>query len=160
MLPNMFGVLANSPAVVNAYAAMQGALADSGLTQAEQQVSILAIAAENGCTYCVPAHTMAAAKAGLDDAHIEALRDGRDLDDPKLNALKEFALTVVRKRGRVDDTEIDAFLKAGFRDTDILDVILTAAMKTITNYTNHIAHVPLDEAFEPKRWEDPAEAAE
>ena len=160
MVPNILGVMAASPAVLKTYAAIQGNWGEALLTPVEQQVAIIAIAAENGCTYCVPAHSMAAKKAGMDADTLAALREGRDLPDPRHEALRTFALAVVRRRGKVADAEVQAFLDAGFTQAHILEVLLAAAQKTITNYLNHMADVPLDGVFEPERWEVPAAAAE
>jgi len=160
MVPNILGVMAASPAVLNTYAAIQGGWAGALLSPVEQQIAIVAIVAENGCTYCVPAHSMAAKKAGMDEDTLAALREGRALPDAKQEALRTFALAVVRERGKVSEAEMQAFLDAGYTEAHIMEVLLAAAQKTITNYLNHMADVPLDGVFEPLRWEAPAEAAE
>lgn len=35
-------------------------------------------------------------------------------------------------------------------DADVLTIL---ALKTLSNYTDHIAETPLDPVFEPQRWE-------
>ena len=155
MIPNLYGVLAESPAALKAYAALGEALADSGLSEAEQQVAILATSVENGCTYCVAAHSTVAAPL-LKGETIEALRDGERLPDDKLEALRSFTVRVVRERGWVDESAVEAFLAAGYEPANVLDVVTVVAMKTISNYTNHIADTPLDDAFADARWAKPA----
>ena len=98
------------------------------------------------------AHTAVAQMSRVAQPVIDALRDGRKLPDAKLEALRQFTLSVVRKRGRVDTTDIERFLAAGYRKTNILDVVLGVGMKTLSNYTNHIADTPLDAAFAPHEW--------
>jgi alkylhydroperoxidase family enzyme len=55
-------------------------------------------------------------------------------------------------RGWVEETDIERFIAAGFTRAQVLEVILGVAMKTISNYSNHIAETPLDEAFAGAAW--------
>ena len=52
----------------------------------------------------------------------------------------------------VSEAEVEAFIDAGFTKAQVLEVVLAASLRTLTNYTNHIANVPLDAAFAPFRW--------
>lgn len=105
----------------------------------------------DGCDYCKPAHPMSAEKATLRVGEIEALREGRELTDESLEALRRFTVQVVETRGRPQPEEVDAFLAAGCTQAQILEVIVGVALKTLSNYTNHIADTPLDEAFAKSR---------
>lgn len=153
MIPNLYGVLAEEPAAVKAYAALNDSLTESGLSPAEQQVAILAASVENGCTYCVAAHSAIVKMQELfDDATLEALRAGESLPDDRLETLRAFTVDVVGQRGWVDQGALDAFLDAGYEQRHVLAVVTVVAMKTLSNYTNHIAVTPLDEAFAGQRW--------
>lgn len=152
-IPNMMGVLAESPAALDAYQAVQGAFATSSFATAEQHFLALVISVVNGCTYCVPVYSALSAKAGIDREVIDAVRDGGPINDERLAVLRDFAVAIVEKRGRVGEGELDAFLAAGFTKAQVLDVIIAAAFKLISNYTNHIADIPLDEAFRSHLWE-------
>jgi hypothetical protein len=44
-------------------------------------------------------------------------------------------------------------LRAGSTKEQVLEVLVGVAMKTLSNYTNHIAHTPLDKQLEPFAWE-------
>ena len=61
----------------------------------------------------------------------------------------------MRNRGLVERQDIDAFLKAGFTKANVLDVINGVTLKTLSNYVNHIAETPLDEAFQAMSWSKP-----
>jgi len=159
-IPNLHGVIAESPETLKAYQELSALFSSSSLTKVEQNVVWLAINVENRCHYCVPGHTMIARMQGVDDETIEALRNATPLKDPKLEALRAFTLKVVRQRGFVDDADVDAFLAAGFTKRNILDVILGLAHKTISNYVNHFADTPVDKAFENEVWTPSIEAAE
>jgi hypothetical protein len=41
---------------------------------------------------------------------------------------------------------------AGYTRRQVLDVVLGVGMKTLSNYTNHIAHTPLDPAWQNQEW--------
>ena len=113
-IPNMMAVLAESPVALEGYQAVQGALATSSLSTTEQHFLALAISVDNGCTYCVPAYSMMAAKSGTPQQAVDAVRDGQPIDDGRLSALRDFTRAVVEKRGRVAEEEVKAFLAAGF----------------------------------------------
>lgn len=150
--PNLIGILAGAPAAAHGYLDLGQRFHQSSLSDVEQQVVLLAASFENECEYCMAAHTGGAKQAGLDDASVEALRSGSPLDDEKLEALRGLVRSTVRDRGRPDAAVVEAFLSAGYERGQILDVILGVAMKTLSNYTNHIADTPLDQALEPLAW--------
>jgi alkylhydroperoxidase family enzyme len=101
------------------------------------------------------AHTAIAKYAGLQGAIIAALRSGLPITDSKYEALRSFTLHMLDKRGWADPANVDALMQAGYTQTTVLDIILAIGMKTLSNYTNHIAATPLDSAFEQFAWEHP-----
>ncbi len=157
-LPNLYGIMAESPAAITGYSSIGAALQLSTLTPAEQQLLMLVISRENGCDYCVAAHSAGARRAKLDAEVIQAVRDGDPIPDARLQALGAFCQLVVEKRGWVSGEDIDAFLAAGFAKANVMDVVLVVGMKTISNYINHVAETELDAALEPLKWEKPKAA--
>lgn len=147
-IPNLLGVLAESPLAVAAYPQLNQLIQDkSSLTPQEQQVALLAVSIENGCDYCIGAHCTIAAMVKTPEAVVQALRAGTELADAKAAALAKFARALVKNRGWVDEAAVQEFLAAGFTRGQVLDVLVIIAIKTLSNYTNHLAHTPLDEAF-------------
>jgi len=153
MVPNLYGVLSEAPAALEAYNAVNKAFSSASLSSAEQQVVLLTVAVENGCTYCVAAHSTLAHKQDVAGHVVEAIRNETAVDDAKLEALRQFTIDVVKKRGWVDSEHVQAFLNAGFEKKQILEVIVGVAQKTLSNYVNHIADTPVDDAFESHKWE-------
>lgn len=151
-VPNLIAGMANSPALANGYLSLSGLFANSQLTPQEQQVALLTVSRYNGCDYCVAAHSMVAEMAEVPSDAIEALRKDQPLADPKLEALRVFTARLVDKRGWLDESEVQAFLDAGFNLSHVGDVILAVGMKTLSNYFNHIAGTPLDAAMANYAW--------
>lgn len=161
MVPNMYGRMANLSGLLTTYAhGYEAFRAQGGFTPAEQEVVLLVISRENGCEYCVGAHSMIADKMSkVPPQALEAVRTGKAIVDPKLAALAAFTQAMVEKRGNPSPADAAAFLKAGFTEQHILAVILAIAVKTISNYANHVFHTPLDAAFSAFAWTAGARAA-
>ncbi len=158
-VPNVIRAMAESPQAAEAYLTLSQLFDKSGLDPVERQVVLLSISFANGCGYCMAAHSGSARQAGMPDDVLAALREGRPLPDGKLEALRRFSERMVEKRGWLDDADIDAFLAAGYEKRHVFDVILAIAMKTLSNYTNHVVHTPLDPVLEPLAWQPPESAA-
>ncbi|TDJ08127.1 MAG: carboxymuconolactone decarboxylase family protein [Deltaproteobacteria bacterium] len=152
-VPNLLGGMAESNAALTSYMELTKKLSESTLTAAEQQVLFLAISYENKCAYCMAAHTAGGKRAELADEVIESLRAGSSLNDSKLSALANFAQKMFNKRGWVDQEEIDDFLGAGYTKSNVFDVIVALAAKTLSNYTNHIIDTPVDDSISKFKWD-------
>jgi AhpD family alkylhydroperoxidase len=141
-IPTLHGTLAESPEALEAYDTLFALVGKTSLTPQEQQVAYLAINVMHECEYCTMGHTYLARMVKLDEAFIQALRNGTPIADAKLQALRAFTETVVRERGFAGDKAIDAFIAAGFTKQNVLEVVTVIATKTISNYVNHLTHTP------------------
>lgn len=155
-LPNLFGVLAESPTAVQAYAAINTALEQSALSPVEQQVVMLTVSAANDCAYCVGAHSTVAQMVRMPEDVLSGLRAQRPLSDHKLNALRTLVLSILHHRGWVPEDDMTSFTTAGYGQRQLLDVLTIVALKTLSNYANHLAHTPLDTQFAAQSWKAPA----
>jgi len=151
-VPNLFGVLAESPTAIQAYAAVTKALEQSALSPVEQQVVSLTVSAINGCTYCMGAHSTVAQMVQMPEDILAALRDQTPLSDKKLNALRAFVVSLMHHHGWVPEKDLEDFVTAGYSRHHILDVITLLALKTLSNYVNHLAQTPLDPEFASQAW--------
>jgi uncharacterized peroxidase-related enzyme len=151
-VPNLYGMLSNNPVTLDAYLHLSKALEKSGLNALEQQVVLLTVSIENGCEYCVAAHSAIAAMMKLPESVVQTLRNRKPIDDDKLESLRSFTAAVVQQRGHLKDKQTSEFLAAGYTGSTILAVITAVALKTISNYANHIARTPLDDAFQSHSW--------
>lgn len=153
-IPNMYALMVNSPGLLNTYLDGYAAFRkDSGFTGPEQETVFLVISRENGCEYCMGAHSMIAEKmSGLAADSLAAIRSGAPIPDAKLAALAAFTSTMVNKRGLPSKEAVAAFHAAGYTDRHILEIVLALSVKTLSNYANHLFHTQLDPMFEGHRW--------
>lgn len=156
-IPNLLGEFAEVPAALKAYTTLGELLGQTSLNPIEQQVVLAAVSIANGCEYCVAAHSAGLKMSGLAQDQLDALRSGRALSDAKLEALRTFTTAIIERRGWIKQAELQKFLDAGYRREQVLEVLVGVAMKTLSNYANHIAGTPLDTQLQPFAWE-PASA--
>ena len=152
MVPNLHAVMAEAPGLLEGYQRLHQLFLDSSFNDEETTVVWQTINVEHECHYCVPAHTGIAKSMKVDDAITDALRDETPLPTAKLEALRDFTLSVVRDRGNVNDDAVQAFLDAGFTKRQVLEVVLATAQKVMSNYTNHLANTPIDKPFQKFEW--------
>lgn len=155
-VPNLLGTMAEAPALLKAYLAVGALFDETSLSSTERQVVMLATSYENGCEYCVSAHTAISAMQKVPEAVVQAIRGGTPVPDPKLEALRRLTVSVVTTHGWPGEAELAAFHAAGYRSAQVLEVILGVGFKTLSNYVNHIAETPLDDAFAGTAWKKPA----
>jgi uncharacterized peroxidase-related enzyme len=156
-VPNLMGEFAEVPPALKAYTTLGELLGETSFSPIEQQIVLATASIANGCEYCVAAHSAGLKAAGLAQDQLDALRAGRPLGDGKLEALRAFTTAIVERRGWVKQNELQRFLDAGYRREQLFEVLVGVAMKTLSNYANHIADTPLDKQLQPFAWE-PASA--
>lgn len=146
-IPNLMGIMANSPSVLKGYLTLNKLFEETSLSPLEQNVVLLTVSVANGCDYCVAAHSMAAKMQKVPEDVIAAVRANQPLGAARWEALRLFTHDVVTSRGWPNAEVIEQFHAAGFTQAQALEVILGVAMKTLSNYVNHMADTPIDEQF-------------
>jgi len=146
-VPNLAAYLAESPLVLESVLKLSEQFEQSTLSAQEQQLVLIAVSAMNGCDYCRAAHTALGKKAGMSDATLKAIIAFAPLGDPRLEALRVFTMAVVEAKGRVGELKTKAFLDAGFTRAQVFEVVLGVALKTLTNYSNHLVGAEPNEEF-------------
>jgi alkylhydroperoxidase family enzyme len=152
MIPNIAGAMATSPVLINSLVGLFGNVHGGSFTEAQVQAVLLTDAVTNASTWAVAFHTALALKEGLDPADVEAIRDGRLPKDSKLAALSGLARTMIEKRGRLNDADVERFIAAGYGRDHLLEVVAIVAASTITNYTGSITKPPLEAIFQAYAW--------
>lgn len=144
VVPNMFRLVSTSPAALEGYLGLNGALAKGALEAPTRERIALAVAEVNGCDYCLSAHSYLGKNlAKLSDAEIAANRNGGS-GDTKADAAVRFAVKLVEARGHVTDADIKAVRDAGYNDAQLIEIVLHVALNTLTNYVNEVAKTEID----------------
>jgi uncharacterized peroxidase-related enzyme len=142
--PNMFRLIANSPAALEGYLALSAALNKGALPGQTRERIALVVAEINGCNYCLSAHTYLGKNlAKLDDAEIAANRGGAS-NDLKADAAVRFAAKLVRERGHVSEDDLRAVKAAGYDDAQVIEIVFHVALNTWTNYLNEASKTDID----------------
>jgi uncharacterized peroxidase-related enzyme len=150
-IPNLMATFANSPAVLKGYLALDAEF-EKTFTPAERQAILLAASVENTCGYCTAAHsTILKAMLHVPADVVAAVRAGKSTGNPRQDALVALTREIVRERGNVRQETVKTFLAAGYRPEQVMEVLLGVAMKTISNYLDHIAPTTVDAAFSAEK---------
>ena len=143
VVPNMFRLVASSPAALQGFTANNGALSKTLDVKMRERIA-LAVAQVNGCDYCLSAHSY----LGLNLAKITpeevALNRHGESGDAKAHAAVEFAAKIVCDRGHVTDADIEAVRNAGFSDSQIVEILAVTAENVFTNLLNEVADTDID----------------
>ena len=143
-VPNLFRVLGNSPAALEGYLALNGALAKSRVDAKTRERIALLVAQVNGCEYCLAAHTYLGKNvAKLEPSELDANRRGES-NDAKATAALRFVKEVVHERGHISSSAIEDVKNAGYIDEEIVEIIAIIALNTLTNYVNSVAGTIVD----------------
>jgi uncharacterized peroxidase-related enzyme len=141
LTPNMTKVMANSPALLEGYLALSGAVGSGAIPAGVRERLAIATAQLNGCEYCLSAHTYIGANiAKVDAAELDNARRGES-DDPHVAALLKLSNTIAEN---VDEVDIKAAREAGVTEEEIGEVVANLALNILTNYFNVLAHVDND----------------
>ncbi len=146
-VPNLITALSTSPSALEAYLTLAELVSKTSFTPEEQQAGALIVSQKNGCSYCLAAHGTLGKSTNLDAATIVALQTGADLNNPRLTALRTLLLSILETKGFPEPAAIEAFKSAGYTETQLGEAVLIVSWKTLSNYTNHLYHTPIDAQF-------------
>ena len=152
MIPNLHGVLSESPEALEAYKTLHGLFQNTSFNAEELTVVWQTINVYHECHYCVPAHTAIAGMMKVDEKITEALRNETELPTKKLQVLHETTLALVDGRGIISKDQLAAFFVEGYENKQVLEILVGISQKVISNYTNHVAKTPVDEPFKSFAW--------
>jgi uncharacterized peroxidase-related enzyme len=144
VVPNLMKLVGHSPAALEGYLSLNGAMGKSSLSGALREQIALAIAEFNGCSYCLSAHDYLGQNvAKITPEEILAARNGRSSDQAAEAAIR-FSLAVAQSRGKVSNADLADLKSAGFSDAATLEIIAIVALNILTNYVNNVAQTDID----------------
>lgn len=142
MVPNLYATFAHSQTALPTYLALQNA--KSSISGKAREVVNLVVSQVNECAYCLAAHTVIGKMHGFTDAQVIEIRRGTASFDPKLDALARLVKNITVNRGHADPALVEAFFAAGWTKGNLVDAIVVAGDKTISNYLHSTTHIPVD----------------
>ena len=143
VVPNMFRLIAQSPAALQGFTANNGALTKTLDVKTRERIA-LAVAQVNGCDYCLSAHSYLGLKLAKISPEEIALNRRGESGDAKADAAVRFAAKVVRERGHVTEADINAVRDAGYSDGQIVEILAVTAENIFTNLLNVVAETDID----------------
>ena len=142
VVPNLMKLVGHSPAALEGYLSLNGALAKGKLDAKWREPIALEVAEFNGCDYCLSAHYhLGRHVAKLSGDEIQAGRDGRS---ENAGAALRFVLQVVQTQGQVSDADLATQRIAGFDEASVIEIVVTVALNVLTNYVNNVAQTDID----------------
>lgn len=144
LVPNMTKVMANSPALLKGYLALNSAVGSGSIPAAVRERLAIATAQLNGCSYCLSAHTYIGGNiAKVDAAELDAARRAES-SDPHVAALLSLSNAIAENAGDVDEAVISEARAAGVTDKEIGELVANIALNVLTNYFNVLTNVEND----------------
>ncbi len=143
MLPNIYAVIGNSPNALGSYLTFSDAQKHGSFNAKEREAVFLAVSEENGCNYCLSAHTAIAKMNGFSEEDTLQLRAGT-YNDRKLSVLTNLAKSIIVNRGKAEAELVDAFYQAGYDEKALVDLVALVVDKTFTNYIGRLAKPEID----------------
>lgn len=142
-VPNLFRLVGNSPAALEGFLGLSGALGKTLDTKTRNRIA-LATAQVNGCDYCLSAHSyLGLHLARLDEAEMAANRAGHS-NDTHADAALVFARKVAETRGKVSDADLAAVRAAGYTNAQVVEIVANVALNVLTNMINNVADTDID----------------
>lgn len=151
-LPAAVARLAESPQLLDGFLKLSAMFDTTSLDGVERETVIMTMATHHGCHVCVAMHTAALQRLDADPGLVTALREDKPLPNERLQALREFVLTVLATSGDVPAADLATFTAAGFTTRQALEVVLGIGAYTLSTFANRLTRAPLDEPMTPFAW--------
>lgn len=150
-VPNVFLTFAHRPAEFRAFFAYHDALMDkeSGLSQADREMIIVATSNENGCLYCVIAHGAVLrirAKNALIADQVAVNYRKADIT-PRQKAMLDFAMKVCVNSAEVGPDDYITLAEHGFSEEDVWDIGAITAFFGLSNRMVNVTGMRANDEF-------------
>jgi len=145
--PNLMKEMVAAPAAARMYLAAQDALEDASLSPAGAQAVQLVVASHNDCGYCSAVHRSLGGKSGISDRDLAAIEAGDPPEDAEVAPVVKATRRVLAKRGWLEERDLTELEGEGIDRQTLIEIVAFVALKTLSNYVNHIAGTELDPQF-------------
>lgn len=135
-VPNHAKVFSLRPDVLETWRAFQGSIRKNLRLRRYELVTLAADKALN-CRYCLLAHGAVLVKNGFSVDQLRAIiKDFHDagLEESEI-AIMDFAQKIIRKANEINQSDVNILIELGLEDAEILDITLTATMRSFASKT-------------------------
>ncbi len=135
-VPNLFLAYANHLPLLKAnWNKVKAVMGEGSLSQKTKQAIAVLVSKDNGCAYCVAAHTGALRAIGVTDDEISTIEEDLSLADftVKEQALIAFARKANTDPLRISDEEFAAVVQAGATNAEIIEALGVMELFTAFN---------------------------
>jgi len=143
-VPNLAGVMAGSPTVINGFIGLFQRVHAGTFNEAEIQTVLLTNAVTNRSAWAAAFHTALALQHGVTPADVKAIREAKVPSDKRLAAPSSLARRLIETRGSIENSVLNPAYEAGYHPDQILEAIAIVAASTMTNYVGNISTPPLE----------------
>lgn len=147
-VPNLYATMAHSDTALGNYLQFQNG--KTSLSKKEKELVNLVVSQENGCRYCLSAHTVLGKMNGFTGDQILEIRSGSASFDSKLDTLARLTYEITALRGKPSTEALDRFFAAGYTKGSLVDVVMAVADKVAMNYLHNITQIPIDFPVAPE----------
>ncbi|WP_212002611.1 carboxymuconolactone decarboxylase family protein [Chitinophaga sp. HK235] len=142
-VPNLYATIGYSANALKGFLEFESTLNDGAFTPKEREAIALIVSELNKCDYCLSAHTLLAIKNGFTREETLQIRRGV-VDDSKLNAILQLAISIVKNKGKAEQGLISAFFEAGFNEAAMMELVGLITVRVFTNYVYALTDIPVD----------------
>ena len=139
MVPNLFKTYANHVPLLRAnWNKVKAVMGEGSLNQKTKQTIAVLVSKDNGCAYCVAAHTGALRAIGVTDDEIKMIEE--NLAQANFSSKELALITFARKANtnplRISDEEFSAAKLAGASDVEIIEAL--GVMELFTSFNKFL----------------------
>lgn len=146
-VPNIYALMAYSDTALDTYLKFENA--PNMLSKKETELVKLVVSQENGCQYCLSAHTMFGKMNGFSNEQMLEIRSGSATFNHKLDALATITKEIVAHKGKATEGAIQNFFDAGYTKGILIELVQLVAVMVVTNYLHNLTGVPIDFELAP-----------
>lgn len=148
MVPNLFRTYAHHPPLLRAnWEKTKAVMSEGALARKLKEAIALHVSRDNGCDYCVAAHTAALRAIGVGDEELAALEQDPEQTgfDDKERALLRFARRANGAPLSISDEEYGSLRAAGASEAEIVEAL--GVMELFAGFNRFLDSLQVDIDF-------------
>jgi uncharacterized peroxidase-related enzyme len=146
-VPNIYALMAYSDTALDTYLKFENGA--NSFSKNEIELVKLVVSEQNGCLYCLSAHTIFGKMNGFSEEQMLEIRTGTASFNSKLNALANLTKEITANKGKASDEAVQSFFDAGYTKGSLIELVQLVAVMLVTNYLHNLTQIPIDFALAP-----------